>query len=81
MVLAPWVVYALYALVAIAAIYSYYTFKKSQKGNTPKASQLDGTICDEGQSFSDIAGSPHLHGFITWKGNESTDPIKKKQGK
>jgi hypothetical protein len=47
-----------------------------QKANQPKASQLDGTIADEGVSFSSIAGSPHLYGNIVWKGNESTEAIK-----
>lgn len=63
------------------AIYSYYTMRKMQKKNRPEPSQLDGSLADEGVSFSDIAGSPHLYGNIVWKGNESTTPIKSKGGK
>lgn len=70
-------------LLAIASFaYSYYMMRKMQKQNRPDAnSQLDGSIVDEGRSFSDIAGSPHLHPFITWMGNKSTQDIKKKGGK
>ena len=63
------------------AIYSYYTMRKMQKKNRHEPSQLDGSLADEGVSFSDIAGSPHLYGNIVWKGNESTTPIKSKVGK
>lgn len=84
MVVAPWVIYAMWAAVALAfaaAAYTYYQSRKMTKKNRPAPSQLDGTIADEGQSFSDIAGSPHLYGCITWKGNESTEAIKRKSGK
>lgn len=63
------------------AIYSYYTMRKMQKKNRPEPSQLDGSLADEGVSFSDIAGTPDLHGNIVWKGNESTEAIKAKGGK
>ena len=71
------------ALVAslASAIYSYYIMRKMQKKNRPVANQLDGSIADEGVSFSSIFGSPHIHGNIVWKGNEDTDPIKSKGGK
>lgn len=71
------------ALVAslASAIYSYYMIRKMQKKNRPEPSQLDGSLADEGVSFSDIAGSPHLYGNIVWKGDESTTPIKSKVGK
>lgn len=71
------------ALVAslASAIYSYYIMRKMQKKNRPEASQLDGSLADEGVSFSSIFGSPHIHGNIVWKGNEDTDPIKSKGGK
>ena len=52
-----------------------------QKKNRPEPNQLDGSIADEGVSFSSIFGSPHIHGNIVWKGNEDTDPIKSKGGK
>jgi len=72
----PFLIYAAIALALASAVYSYYTMRKMQKANQPKASQLDGTIADEGVSFSSIAGSPHLYGNIVWKGNESTEAIK-----
>ena len=72
----PFLIYAALALALASAVYSYYTMQKMQKANQPKASQLDGTIADEGVSFSSIAGSPHLYGNIVWKGNESTEAIK-----
>lgn len=71
------------ALVAslASAIYSYYIMRKMQKKNRPEATQLDGSIADEGVSFSSIFGSPHIHGNIVWKGDLSTTPIKTKSGK
>lgn len=68
-------------LAAASAIYTYYTMRKMQKKNRPEPSQLDGSLADEGTSFSDIAGSPHLYGNIVWKGDESTSPIEQKGGK
>lgn len=64
-----------------SAVYAYYMTRKMQKKNRPEPSQLDGSIADEGISFSDIAGSPNLHGNIVWKGNESATPIEQKGGK
>ena len=64
-----------------SAVYSYYNMRKMQKKNRPEANQLDGSIADEGVSFSSIFGSPHIHGNIVWKGDESTTPIKSKGGK
>lgn len=65
-------------IIALASVaYSYVQIRKMQKKNRLEASQLDGSLADEGVSFSDIAGSPHLYGNIVWKGNESTTPIKK----
>lgn len=81
MVIAPWVIYAILAITAAVAVYSYYTMRKMQKKNRPEPSQMDGSLADEGVSFSDIAGSPHLHGNIVWKGNESTEAIQQKSGK
>lgn len=63
------------------AIYSYYTMRKMQKKNRPEPTQMDGSIADEGVSFSSIFGSPHIHGNIVWKGNEGTEAIKSKGGK
>lgn len=74
--------FTLAIIVALAsAVYTYYTVRKMQKKNRPQPSQLDGSLADEGTSFSDIAGSPHLYGNIVWKGDESTTPIKSKGGK
>lgn len=64
-----------------AAIYSYYMTRKMQKQNRSEPNQLDGSIADEGVSFSSIFGSPHIHGNIVWKGDESTEAIKSKGGK
>lgn len=81
MVIPVWVVYAVIALALASAVYSYYTMRKMQKKNRAEPSQLDGSLADEGTSFSDIAGSPHLYGNIVWKGDESTSPIKSEGGK
>lgn len=77
------VVFAIASLVLSVAtmIYSYYLTRKSGKKNKIEPTQLDGSIVDEGQSFSDVAGSPHMYGFITWIGNQSSEPIKSKGGK
>lgn len=64
-----------------AAVYSYYMMRKMQKKNRPEPNQMDGSLADEGVSFSSIFGSPHIHGNIVWKGNESTKAIKAKGGK
>lgn len=76
----------MFAIVAVfisifSAAYSYYSMRKMQKKNRPEPAQLDGSLADEGVSFSDIAGSPHLYGNVVWKGDESTTPIKAKGGK
>lgn len=76
-----WLIYAAFALAVASAVYTYYTMRKAQKRNRAEPSQLDGSLADEGVSFSDIAGSPHLYGNIVWKGNESAEPIESKGGK
>ncbi|ELO6155889.1 MULTISPECIES: hypothetical protein [Acinetobacter] len=81
MVIAPWVIYAMLALMVATAAYSYYTMRKMQKKNKQEANQLDGTIADEGTSFSDIAGSPHMYGNMTHIWGQRTTPIKSKSGK
>ena len=81
MVIAPWVIYAMLALMVATAAYSYYNMRKMQKKNSASANQLDGTIADEGTSFSDIAGSPHMYGNITHLWGQTTIPIKSKGGK
>ena len=81
MVVAPWVIYAMYALVIATAIYTYVSMRKMQKKNRQKANQLDGTIADEGTSFSDISGSPHMYGNITHLWGQRTAAIKSKGGK
>ena len=81
MFIAAWIVYAAMALAVASAVYTYNTMRKAQKRNRAEPSQLDGSLADEGVSFSDIAGSPHLHGNIVWKGDESSTAIKAKGGK
>ncbi|MDH1800059.1 hypothetical protein [Acinetobacter johnsonii] len=81
MVIAPWVIYAMLALMVVTAAYSYYAMRKAQKKNQQTANQLDGTIADEGVSFSDIAGSPHMYGNITHIWGRATTDIKQKGGK
>jgi hypothetical protein len=81
MVIPVWLIYVAIALALASAVYSYYTMRKMQKKNSAEPSQLDGSLADEGTSFSDIAGSPQLYGNIVWKGNESTTPIKAAGGK
>ena len=67
------------AVLAIAVgVYNYVQMRKMQKKNQQSASQLDGTIADEGTSFSDIAGSPHMYGNITHLWGQTTTPIKSK---
>ena len=78
MVIAPWLIWAILALTAATAIYTYVSMRKMQKKNRQSANQLDGTIADEGTSFSDIAGSPHMYGNITHLWGQTTTPIKSK---
>lgn len=81
--LAPLVWLAIGAAVLSAAVgvYTFLQMRKMQKKNRPKPNQLDGTIADEGTSFCDIAGSPHVHANITDIWDKSTKAIKKKGGK
>lgn len=76
-----WAIYAMWAVVIATAVYTYVQMRKMQKKNRQSANQLDGTIADEGTSFSDIAGSPHMYGNITHLWGQSTTPIKSKGGK
>lgn len=70
------------AVVSLAVgIYTFLQMRKMQKKNRPKPNQLDGTIADEGTSFCDIAGSPHVHANITDIWGKTTTPIKQKGGK
>lgn len=70
------------ALISLAvSVYSYIQMRKMQKKNKREPSQLDGSIADEGVSFFDIAGSPHMYGNIVDKWGEATTPIKAKGGK
>lgn len=70
------------AILAVAVgVYNFIQMRKLQEKNKQSASQLDGTIADEGTSFSDIAGSPHMYGNITHLWGQRTTPIKSKGGK
>ena len=81
MLIPVWAIYAMWAVVIATAVYTYVQMRKMQKKNRQSANQLDGTIADEGTSFSDIAGSPHMYGNITHLWGKSTTPIKSKGGK
>lgn len=81
MLIPVWAIYAMWAVMIATAIYTYVSMRKMQKKNRQSANQLDGTIADEGTSFSDIAGSPHMYGNITHMWGKSTTPIKSKGGK
>ena len=81
MVIAPWIVWVIGGLVVASAYTAYRAARMMRKQrNNIEPNQIDGTIADEGVSFCDIAGSPIIHGNIVWKGDESTLPIKEKQG-
>lgn len=73
----------IFALVLslLVGAYNYYQMRKMRSKNKVEANQLDGSIVDEGQSFNDIAGSPHMYGYCTWFGNKSTEAIKSEGGK
>lgn len=77
----PWLVIGLLAFSAAVGVYNFLQMRKMQKKNRPKPNQLDGTIADEGISFYDLAGSPHVHANITDIWDKSTKAIKKKGGK
>ena len=70
------------AIISVAVgVYTFLQMRKMLKKNRPKPNQLDGTIADEGISFHDIAGSPHVHANITDIWGKTTSPIKQKGGK
>lgn len=81
MLIPVWAIYAMWAVVIATAVYTYMQTRKMQKKNRQSANQLDGTIADEGISFSDIAGSPHMYGNVTHLWGQTTTPIKSKGGK
>lgn len=73
-------------LLAPFLYFSYVILRNIKKmfkvpSQNMEASQLDGTIADEGTSFSDIAGSPHMHGNITDIWGQRTVAIKQKSKK
>lgn len=77
--LLAWAIGAAIFSVAVG-VYTFLQMRKMQKKNQPKPNQLDGTIADEGISFYDLAGSPHVYGNITDIWDKSTQAIKKKSG-
>ena len=81
--IAPALIWAIASLAVsvVVAVFSYIQARKMQKKNEQSANQLDGTIADEGTSFSDIAGSPHMYGNITHMWGKTTTPIKSEGGK
>lgn len=73
-------------IVSIIAIltagYSYYMHRKNRKRQQQqKVSQIDGSIADEGTSFSDIAGTYPIYGVIVDKYGERTEEIRQKMKK
>ena len=80
-VLPLWAIWTMVAVTAAMMVYTFVQMRKMQKKNGQSANQLDGTIADEGASFSDIAGSPHMYGNITHLWGQTTTPIKSKGGK
>lgn len=76
-----WLAIGALVLSVAVGVYTFLQMRKMQKKNRPKPNQLDGTIADEGTSFCDIAGSPHVHANITDIWDKSTKAIKKKGGK
>lgn len=70
------------AVISIAVgVWNYIQMRKQMKKNQASADQTEGTIADEGASFSDIAGSPHMYGNITHLFGQRTKPIYSKSGK
>lgn len=70
------------AVISLAVgVWNYIQMRKQMKKNQTAANQLDGTIADEGTSFSDIAGSPHMYGNMTHIWGQRTSAIKSKSGK
>lgn len=76
----PMLLIAAAAVSLAVGIYTFLQMRKMQKKNQPKPSQIDGTIADEGVSFCDIAGSPHIHPNITDLWNKKSEAIKQKSG-
>ncbi len=74
---------AIIALIVavVSTVYSFFQMRRMQKKNKQSASQLDGSIADEGISFSDIAGSPHMYGNVVDIWGKDTSAIKEKGGK
>ena len=72
---------AAFVIALLSAVYSVYQMRKMQKKNGAAASQLDSSLADEGQSFSDIAGSPHMYVNYVDKFGERVEDIKTKGGK
>lgn len=75
-----WLLIGLLAFSAAVGVYNFLQMRKMQKKNRPKPNQLDGTIADEGISFYDLAGSPHVHTNITDIWDKDAQAIKKKSG-
>ncbi len=76
----PMLLIAAAAVSLAVGIYTFLQMRKMQKKNRPKPNQIDGTIADEGVSFCDIAGSPHVHPNITDLWNKKSQAIKQKSG-
>ena len=75
-----WLAIGALVLSVAVGVYTFLQMRKMQKKNQPKPNQLDGTIADEGISFYDLAGSPHVHTNITDMWDKTTSAIKQKSG-
>lgn len=68
------------AVISVAsAAYSFYLMRKQRKKNKPVAqNQIDGSIADEGTSFTDIAGTYPIHMVIVDKYGERSEEIRER---
>ena len=81
MVIPLWAIIAMIGVSLATAVFAYQSASKAQKQNKMQPSQLDGSIAEEGVSFSDIAGSPHMFGNIVDIYGQRTTEIKAKAAK
>lgn len=80
MMIPIWLLWAVVGVSIASALYMSQAMSKKEEDGM-KAGQLDGSIADEGVSFSDIAGSPHMYGNIVDIYGQRTTEIKTKAAK
>lgn len=81
MVIPLWAMIVMGVSFALMTVFTFMQARKAQKKNKIVPTQLDGSIADEGVSFCDIAGSPHMYGNIVDIFGQRTTEIKSKSGK